>query len=84
MTDSLQDVVAITPNELNDGDRVRLYPNFFNPIHKRPVDAMYSGGYFYCDDYDPMNGPDYYFGDVLRYNDKIELLSPGRSGEKTK
>lgn len=57
---------------LCDGDRVTLHPNASNPIHKRPVGATFSGGYFYCDGTDPTEGPDYYFGDVLTYNDRIE------------
>ena len=61
-------------NELNDGDRVRLTPNAANPLHKKPVVATYSGGYFYCDGTSPMDGPDYYFGDVLAYNDRMELV----------
>lgn len=64
----------MTPNDLNDGDRVRLHPNALNPIHKRPVEATYSRGYFYCDNTDPLDGPDYYFGDVLTYNDRIEVI----------
>ena len=57
---------------LNDGDRVRLHPNASNPLHRSPVMATYSSGYFYCDGTDPMDGPDYYVGDVLTYNDRIE------------
>ena len=53
---------------------MRLHPNASNPIHKRPVEATYSNGYFYCDGTSPMDGPDYYFGDVLTYCDKIEVL----------
>ena len=64
----------MTTNDLNDGDRVRLYPNEINPIHRRPVEATYSNGYFYCDGTSPMDGPDYYFGDVLTYCDKIEVM----------
>ena len=61
--------------DLNDGDRVRLHPNASNPIHKAPVLAIYSGGYFYCDGTDAAEGPDYYFGDVLTFNERIEPLS---------
>ena len=61
-------------NSLNDGDRVSLTPNAANPLHKRPVEATYSGGYFYCDGTSPMDGPDYYFGDVMAYNERIEVL----------
>ena len=60
-------------SQLPDGARVRLHPNDANPLHKKPVLATYSGGYFYCDGSDPMDGPDYYFRDVLRYND-VEMI----------
>lgn len=59
---------------LEDGDRVRLYPNDQNPLHKAPIMATFSGGYFYCDGTDPISGPDYYLGDVLTYNDRIEVV----------
>lgn len=57
---------------LVDGARLRLYPNASNPLHKAPVAVTYSGGYFYADGSDPIDGPDYYVGDVLAYNDRIE------------
>lgn len=57
---------------LDDGSRIRLYPNNSNPLHKKPVVATYSSGYFYCDGTPPMEGPDYYFGDVMAYNDGFE------------
>lgn len=60
--------------DLKDNDRVRLYPNESNPLHKQPVMATYSRGYFYCDGTDPMDGPDYYFGDVLTYNNRVEVI----------
>ena len=53
---------------LSDGDRVTLHPIAGNPLHKAPVVATYSSGYFYCDGSKPEDGPDYYFGDVLTYN----------------
>lgn len=53
---------------LRDGDSVLLFPNAANPLHKGPIKATYAGGYFYCEGSDPMDGPDYYFGDVLAYN----------------
>lgn len=56
-------------HDLCDGDRVKLYPNTANPLHKSPVIATYSGGYFYCDGTTPADGPDYYLGDVAAYND---------------
>lgn len=64
----------VSIEQLQDGDRVRLHPNSANPLHKKPVDATYSQGYFFCDDSDPANGPDYYFRDVLTFNDSIELI----------
>ena len=54
---------------LNDGDRVILYPLPTNPLHKKPVRASYQSGFFYCDETDPMDGPDYYLRDVLAYNE---------------
>lgn len=59
---------------LADGDRVLLYPNADNPIHNTPVWATYSGGYYYCDGTDPMNGPDYYFRDVVTFNNGFEVF----------
>jgi len=66
--------VGIGIEDLSDGDRVRLHPNASNPLHKRPVMATYSSGYFYCDGSRYEDGPDYYFGDVLTYNDSIERI----------
>lgn len=53
---------------LQDGDRVLLYPNSDNPLHSSPVMATHRGGYYYCDGSDLTQGPDYYFNDVARYN----------------
>jgi hypothetical protein len=53
---------------LKDGEKIVLHPNAQNPLHKKPVRAIYDKGYFYCKGTNPMEGPDYYFGDVLRYN----------------
>ena len=61
--------IRIDFDELEDGMRVKLYPNSSNPLHKKPVIATYHSGYFYCDGTSPMDGPDYYLGDVLQYND---------------
>ena len=60
---------------LQDGARVRLHPRPDNPIHKQPKLATYSGGYFFCDGSDPIDGPDYYVGDVLTYNERIEVIN---------
>lgn len=54
---------------LMDGDRVILFPNATNPLHKKPVRASYQSGFFYCDGTDPIDGPDYYLRDVLAHND---------------
>lgn len=67
---SIPDIAA-----LKDGDRVRLYPTDDNPIHKEPVVATYSAGYFYCDGSNHLDGPDYYFADVFEYNEKVELIN---------
>lgn len=54
---------------LQDGDQVTLYPSVENPLHRTPIVATYSGGYFYCEGTNPEKGPDYYLGDVLRFNE---------------
>ena len=54
--------------ELEEGVCITLYPNETNPMHKKPVRATYSNGYFFCHDSDGLEGPDYYLGDVLMYN----------------
>lgn len=57
---------------LEDGDKVTLFPNADNPLHKKPVKADFAGGYFYCEGTNPAEGPDYYFGDVLTFNHGFE------------
>lgn len=59
---------------LQDGDRVTLFPNSLNPLHKKPVTATFAGGYFYCDGSKPEDGPDYYWRDVLEFNDGFEAI----------
>lgn len=54
---------------IREGQKVTLYPNDINPLHKRPVKALFSGGYFFCENSNVAEGPDYYLGDVLMYND---------------
>lgn len=67
-------MIAMTDFDFNANDvRVKLYPNDANPIHRAPVMATYLSGYFYCDGTDPLDGPDYYFGDVLTFNERIEV-----------
>lgn len=61
--------------DLADGDRVRLHPNSENRLHSKPVTATFADGYFFCDGTDPMEGPDYYVGDVMRYIDRIEVIN---------
>lgn len=59
-------------SDLENGARIWLYPNSMNSLHPatkyRRIAATYSEGYFYCDGSDPLDGPDYYFGDVHIYN----------------
>ena len=62
-------------DNLQDGDRVTLFPNNANPLHKRATAATYSSGYFYCDGSSQTDGPDYYLGDVLAYNDGFEVIA---------
>lgn len=60
---------------LQDGDRITLHPNSTNPLHKTPQVATFMGGYFHCDDSDPLDGPDYYWRDVALYNDGFTPLA---------
>lgn len=59
---------------LEDDARIRIFPRPENPLHKKPITATYSAGYFYCDGTPPAEGPDYYLGDVLRWNEGFEVL----------
>lgn len=59
--------------KLGEGQRVRLFPLARNPLHKKPVGAVYYAGYLYCDGSPVEDGPDYYLGDVLRYCEGFEL-----------
>ncbi len=52
---------------LTNGARITLHPNEDNPLHSRDVKASFADGYFFCDGSDPMDGPDYYLGDVLQF-----------------
>lgn len=49
---------------LADGERVTLHPSERNRLHRKPVTATHSNGFFYCDGTPLELGPDYYFGDV--------------------
>jgi hypothetical protein len=62
-------------DKIEDGSLVLLHPNANNPLHKKPVKAVYARGYFYCQGTLPTEGPDYYLGDVLRYNDGFEVVA---------
>lgn len=59
--------------EIKEGSYVILFPTEGNPIHNRPVRALYQSGYFYCDGSDHANGPDYYFRDVAIFNQGFEM-----------
>ena len=59
---------------LDNGARITLFPLPNNPLHGGPVKATYQSGYFYCDGTDPTLGPDYYFRDVLEYNEGFTLM----------
>lgn len=54
---------------IENDSRVTLHPLPDNPLHRKPVGAFFSNGYFYCDGNKGEDGPDYYFGDVLRFNE---------------
>lgn len=58
---------------LRDGDRITLFPRPDNPLHSKPVTVIYLSGYFYGDDSDATEGPDYYLGDVLKFNEGFEM-----------
>ena len=55
-------------DNIKNFDRVVLHPNNKNPLHKKQVVATFVDGYFYCDGSSPENGPDYYVGDVFKFN----------------
>lgn len=54
-------------DQIDDGASVMLIPNANNPLHRSMTKAVYADGYFYCDGSNPVDGPDYYLGDVARY-----------------
>ena len=62
-----------------NGTKVILHPNEDNPLHDNPIEATLSDGYFFCEGSNPLDGPDYYFGDVAQYNEGFsycDSLSP--------
>lgn len=61
-------------DQIEDGTTVILYPNERNPLHKKPVKALYDGGYFFCEGTTPTDGPDYYMGDVFSYNKGFKVV----------
>ena len=68
------ETITETIEKLKSGDEVLLTPGPNDPIHKKPVKAIYSGGYFYCHDTNPAEGPDYWWRDAEKYLVKIERL----------
>ena len=58
-----------------------LYPTAENPLHDNPVNATYSGGFFYCDSSPPELGPDYYWRDVLTFNRGFRTLNDEATGQ---
>jgi hypothetical protein len=54
-------------DKLENGQRVKLFPLPGNPLHRVPVFATFSDGYFCCEGSNPYDGPDYYWGDILTY-----------------
>lgn len=59
---------------IENNSRVLLYPYSDNPLYKAPHEATFSDGYYYCALSNPLDGPDYYFGDVATYNKGFILL----------
>lgn len=66
---SKEKIVKTDFEKLEDGRCITLHPNESNPLHSEPVRATYSQGYFFCHNSNPEDGPDYYLGDVLAYNE---------------
>lgn len=56
-------------DKLKEGQRITLHPLPDNPLHSKPVRCTYVQGFFYCDGSDPIGGPDYYLGDIIKYNE---------------
>lgn len=65
-------------SNLPDGSRILLYPRDTNPLHKKPVNATFQGGYYYCDGTPHIEGPDYYWRDVSGYMMGYEFLPKGQ------
>lgn len=53
---------------IEDGVRIKLFPKSDNPLHRRccPVNAVFSGGAYYCDGARP-GWADYYDRDIHYY-----------------
>ena len=63
-------------DDLEDGQEIILQPKSNNPLTSKAHKFVFSGGYFYSDP--PMSsdiGPDYYLGDVSKYNEGWKPIS---------
>ena len=60
-----------------DGATIILHPREANPLHRAPVEATHSIGFFYCKGSDPTDGPDYWVGDVRMFCDGWSLVGGG-------
>ena len=59
---------------LQDGQRVRLFPRPNNSLHKAPTVLTFDGRDFWSDDPKQVaKGPDYYLGDVLTFCEGFEI-----------
>ena len=54
--------------------KVILYPNESNPITSTVDEYLYDSGFFWGKNSDPSLGPDYYLGDVLKYNEGFLIV----------
>ena len=59
-------------DNVDEGQIILVYPNPENPLKKKPHPVTRFGPYFYGDN--PVEGPDYYLGDIFRYNEGFEVL----------
>ena len=62
---------------IKDGDRLVIYPNSENPLYKKAGNFFFTDGcYFHETNY--VEGPDYYFRDVARYNHGFDIVGSYR------
>ena len=62
---------------LEDGDSIMIYPNEDNPLIRKQAEVYFASGYFYVKGPKKWGeGPDFYFGDVARYNVGFDLIEP--------